>query len=189
MNDTTCLLRTALRGNAIFCCLSGVTMLGFSAAIGGWLGLEQHLPLMIVGGVLLVYAVSLVIYAGRRSIRLAEAWIAIGSDLAWVIGTAALLLMAPDLFSTIGKLILLVVALDVSHFYGNSQRQIAIRAAPPFQTRHERLLPRKPVGEVPVQCRKARLKALSSEYPIMKAISEIRSRESRRYRIESRDRT
>ena len=114
--DPTRLLRIALRANAIFCCLSGVTLLGFSAVIGGWLGLERHLPLLIVGGLLLVYAVSLVIYACRRTIRLAEAWTAIGSDLAWVIGTAALLWVAPDLFSPSGKLILIVVALLVGAF-------------------------------------------------------------------------
>ncbi len=114
--DPTRLLRTALRANAIFCCLSAVSLLTFSAVIGGWLGLERRLPLMIVGGVLLVYAVSLVIYAGRRTIRLTEAWTAIGSDLAWVIGTAALLWLALDLFSPTGKLILVVVALLVAAF-------------------------------------------------------------------------
>ncbi len=115
-NDPSCLLRTALRANAIFCCLSGVTLLGFSAAIGAWLGLERRLPLMIVGGLLLVYTFSLVIDAGRRTIRLAEARTAIGSDLAWVIGTAALLWVALDLFSRTGKLILILVALLVGAF-------------------------------------------------------------------------
>ena len=114
--DTTCLLRTALRANAIFSCLSGVILLVFSAAIGEWLGFERRLPLMIVGGMLLVFALSLVIYASRRTVRLAEAWTAIGSDLAWVIGTAALLWMAPDLFSLTGKLILIVIALLVGAF-------------------------------------------------------------------------
>ena len=114
--DPSRLLQTALRANAIFCCLSGVTLLGFSAVIGGWLGLERRLPLTIVGGLLLVYAVSLVLYAGRRTIRLTEAWTAIGSDLAWVIGTAALLWVAPDLFSPTGKLIVIVVALLVGVF-------------------------------------------------------------------------
>ena len=115
-NDPSRLLRTALRANAICCCLSGVTLLGFSAAIASWLGLERRLPLMIVGGLLLVYAVSLVIYAGRRTIRLNEARTAIGSDLAWVIGTAALLWAAPDLFSLTGKVILIAVALLVGAF-------------------------------------------------------------------------
>ena len=115
-NDPSRLLRNALRANAIFCCLAGVTLLGFSATIAGWLGVERRLPLMIVGGVLLAYAISLVIYAGRRAIRLAEAWTAIGSDLTWVIGTAALLWLAPNLFSPTGKLILIVVALLVGAF-------------------------------------------------------------------------
>lgn len=115
-NDPSRLLRNALRANAIFCCLAGVTLLGFSATIAGWLGVERRLPLMIVGGVLLAYAISLVIYAGRRTIRLAEAWTAIGSDLTWVIGTAALLWLAPNLFSPTGKLILIVVALLVGAF-------------------------------------------------------------------------
>ncbi len=115
-SDPTRLLRTALRANAIFCCLSGLILLGFSPTIGGWLGLERRLPLMIVGGLLLVYGVSLVTYAGRRTIRLAEARIAIGSALAWVIGTAALLWVALDLFSRTGKLILILVALLVGAF-------------------------------------------------------------------------
>jgi len=115
-NDPSRLLRNSLRANAIFCCLAGVTLLGFSATIAGWLGVERRLPLMIVGGVLLAYAISLVIYAGRRTIRLAEAWTAIGSDLTWVIGTAALLWLAPNLFSPTGKLILIVVALFVGAF-------------------------------------------------------------------------
>ncbi len=115
-NDPSRLLRNSLRANAIFCCLAGVTLLGFSATIAGWLGVERRLPLMIVGGVLLAYAISLVIYAGRRTIRLAEAWTAIGSDLTWVIGTAALLWLAPNLFSPTGKLILIVVALLVGAF-------------------------------------------------------------------------
>ena len=115
-NDPSRLLRTALRANAICCCLSGVTLLGFSAAIAGWLGLERHLPLTIVGGLLIAFALSLVIYAGRLNIRLAEVWTAVGSDLAWVIGTAVLLWVAPDLFSPTGKLILIVVALLVGTF-------------------------------------------------------------------------
>ena len=115
-SDPTLLLRTARRANAVFCCFSGVTLLVFSPTICGWLGLERRWPLMIVGGVLLVYAISLIIYAGRRTIRLTEAWTAIGSDLAWVIGTAALLWVALDLFSPTGKLILIVVALLVGVF-------------------------------------------------------------------------
>ena len=115
-NDFSHLLRIALRANAIFCGLSGVTLLGFSEVVGVWLGLEQRLPLVIVGGLLLVYAISLVIYAGRRTIRHAEAWTAIGSDLAWVIGTATLLWVAPNLFSPTGKLILILVGLLVGAF-------------------------------------------------------------------------
>ncbi len=61
MNDTrstACLPRTALRANAIFSCLPGVSLLGFLTAIGGRLGLERQLLLMIVGGLLVTAAAS-----------------------------------------------------------------------------------------------------------------------------------
>jgi hypothetical protein len=64
--------------------------------------------LIALGISLLAFAVTLVVFARKKPIKLLDAWIAVFLDLAWVIGSYPLLFVVP--FSTSGKWIVGIVA-------------------------------------------------------------------------------
>jgi hypothetical protein len=102
------LLRMALLGNAIFSTISGMTLIAAQKWIVELLGLPATVNLISLGVGLLVFAVILVLFAQKKPIRLANAWIAVVMDAAWVIGSYPLLFVVP--FSTSGKWIVGIVA-------------------------------------------------------------------------------
>ena len=87
--DASPLLRLALRGNALFSTVSGLTLLLAAAALGPRLGLPV-LSLRVVGAVLLPFAWGLWNNSRRAVISRAEARLAVLLDLSWVAGSAAL---------------------------------------------------------------------------------------------------
>ena len=72
------------------------------------LGLPESVNLITMGISLLVFAVTLVVFARKKPIKLLDAWIAVLLDLAWVIGSYPLLFVVP--FCTTGKWIVGIVA-------------------------------------------------------------------------------
>lgn len=102
------LLRKALMGNALFSTLSGLTILFAQSWVLRILGLSQNVNVLILGVGLIVFAATLVINARRSQVKISDAWIAIWADLAWVLGSYALLFVVP--FSTGGKWVVGVVA-------------------------------------------------------------------------------
>ncbi len=87
MNTDASLLRLALRGNATFSTLSGVTFLAASGVIAAFLGDVPAAEVMSVGGSLLLFAVALVWLASRPEIPPALVTAVIVADLAWVVAT------------------------------------------------------------------------------------------------------
>jgi hypothetical protein len=72
------------------------------------LGLPEAVNLLTMGISLLAFAVTLVVFARKKPIKLLDAWIAVILDIAWVIGSYPLLFVVP--FSTNGKWIVGIVA-------------------------------------------------------------------------------
>jgi hypothetical protein len=102
------LLRIALFGNAAFSTLSGLIILFAGRWVSGILGLPREYSLFILGIALLVFGLLLISNASRKMIKLSDAWIAVLLDIAWVVGSYALLFIVP--FSNSGKLLVIAVA-------------------------------------------------------------------------------
>ena len=72
------------------------------------MGLPSSVNLLVLGAGLIVFAVTLMINAGKRQVKKSDAWIAVCMDLAWVLGSYVLIFTVS--FSTEGKWVLGVVA-------------------------------------------------------------------------------
>ena len=119
------LLRRALLGNALFSGMSGAVFLMFSGGLAAWLGLPAVWPLWAVGVGLALFAADLLHQATRRRLSLFRAVLGCGSDLAWVIASAALLLGWPHLLSGGGQAAVVAVAMVVATFAGLQSQGIA----------------------------------------------------------------
>jgi hypothetical protein len=104
----------ALMGNALFSTISGLTLILAGQRVVRLLGLPEAVNLLTMGISLLVFAVTLVVFARKKPIKVSDAWMAVLLDLAWVIGSYPLLLVVP--FSTTGKWIVGIVAEGVMLF-------------------------------------------------------------------------
>ncbi|TWT64020.1 SRPBCC family protein [Rubinisphaera italica] len=111
MND--CLLRTALGVNCSFSSITGFLMTFSPGLVGGMIGFENSIILQIVGGGLLAFA-GLLLYLATiaREPQLLSMLASLG-DFSWVGGTVVLAFISPSIFSTIGWLIVSMVALVV----------------------------------------------------------------------------
>lgn len=86
------LLRRALLGNSAFSAVSGVALIAGAQPIATFLGLHAPFVLAGTGVVLMLYAASLYRTATQNPIDAREALLAVGLDVAWVIGSALILL-------------------------------------------------------------------------------------------------
>jgi hypothetical protein len=98
------LLRTALLGNAIYSGLSGATMVAASPFIGPLVGLDGWV-LLVLGVGLVGYAAVLAIARGQARFLPIVGRLAVGADLVWVAGAAALILIG-DVLTGQGNLAL-----------------------------------------------------------------------------------
>lgn len=110
------LLRTALRGNGLFSAVSGVVLVVASRPLAQFIGLPWPSVLLITGILLLLYALDLFWFTSRETLNLTFAWIAIDLDVAWVIGSVALLLTDPVGFTVAGKWFIGLIAEVVALF-------------------------------------------------------------------------
>jgi len=108
MSDMQNLLRTALRGNALFSIISSVVILGMNRTLLEFLGLPSDADLTAVGLGLLAYAGWLLWNARRQKIRVVDVWIAVILDMVWVVGSCVLLFAVR--FSSGGKWVVGLVA-------------------------------------------------------------------------------
>ena len=91
MDESSQLLRLALRGNATFSTLSGTTFLAASASIAQFLGDIPASEIGSIGASLLVFAAFLVWLSLRPQISSGLVLGVIAGDLAWVVGTVFVL--------------------------------------------------------------------------------------------------
>jgi hypothetical protein len=108
-------LRRALRGNALFSAFCGAMILFAQPTVLSWLGLSG-IDIRPVGAFLLLFAAYLV-WMSRQQ-RLPRVLVAgvIAGDWAWVAGSVYLVALNPALFSTMGLLLVLDVAVVVMVF-------------------------------------------------------------------------
>jgi hypothetical protein len=97
------LLRRALQGNAIFSAITGAIMIFEAGPLATWLGLNLAVVLVAAGVILILYALGLFQLARGKSVvrRLVAA--AIFLDLAWVAGSAIILLTGVLSLTVAGK--------------------------------------------------------------------------------------
>jgi hypothetical protein len=77
--------------NAVFSGLSGLVFVFAAGPIARNIGLDEQSSLVIVGGLLLVFALGLAHNARRTVVNLVETRVAIAMDGLWVVGSAVLL--------------------------------------------------------------------------------------------------
>jgi hypothetical protein len=104
------ILHKAIRGNAVFCDLSGLVMLVFAKPLSGFLGLNN--PTILVGIGITLFVWALMLFWGSIQVEVPRwlAWLAIEGDLGWVIGTIIVILLPSLNFTTAGKWTMAIVA-------------------------------------------------------------------------------
>ena len=91
-NQGSNLLKNALHGNALFSGTSGLVALLAAQSLAAFTGIESPSIFVVLGIVLILYAVDLWWVASRETINRHLAWAAILLDVLWVIGSVAILL-------------------------------------------------------------------------------------------------
>ena len=86
------LLRYALRGNALFSAASGIVALVAAQSLAAFIGIQESLVFVVLGVVLLLFAIDLIWIASRKTIDRRVTWAVIVLDVAWVAGSAIILL-------------------------------------------------------------------------------------------------
>lgn len=107
-------VRAALRANAAFSGVSGLALLFAAPALAAILGPVGPLTLRGIGIGLLLFSVSLVRLAGREPVPAREVRGVVVADVAWVVGSAALI--ATPWLRPAGDLLVGAVGLVVAAF-------------------------------------------------------------------------
>jgi len=108
------LLRSTLLINGICTGLVGLALLLAPAPLATLLGIPTPNPLAAVGAGLVLYAGGLLLTSRRRPIPGAAAWAAIVLDLAWVVGSVALVELG--ILTSLGAGLVALVAVAVFVF-------------------------------------------------------------------------
>ena len=85
-------LHTVLRLNAVFCGVFGLIFLFFPNATASYFGIPSTLAITITGILLIGWEIFVSITAARSPVSPATAAVIIAGDVAWVLGTIALLM-------------------------------------------------------------------------------------------------
>ena len=109
-------LKTALLANAIFSSLSGIAILLFSNWLSQLMGIGNEFILPVIGSGLVLFAATIVYHATRASINLNQVKLIIAQDLAWVVGSLIVIVFSLFNLTTIGYLLVGVVAVAVADF-------------------------------------------------------------------------
>lgn len=111
--DQSSLFFKALLANGLFSTSSGLTMLLFSKPIAARIGFDQPQLILGIGVMLLLFGGSLLFHALRKRIRRVEALAISAMDLGWVLGSALLVLLAPQLLNPTGITVVIALAVVV----------------------------------------------------------------------------
>ena len=110
------LLLQALRLNAYFSGISSIAMFATGPWIAAQLGLANAMHVYVIAGFLILFSLQLGNIVRTGVIRRWEIAAIIGGDLAWVIGTVVLVAVYFESLTTIGLLLVDLVALAVLFF-------------------------------------------------------------------------
>ena len=116
-------LQKALKGNAIFSSISGITMILLNRQIANLFGTVNNTVFWIVGLILIYFAIT-IWYEIKRQRRLAVLWVII-QDYIWVIGSLVLIIINPFQITQIGNFIIGIIALIV--LYMGINQMIALK--------------------------------------------------------------
>ena len=134
-NDSK-LLFTALGANGVFSSVSGLTMVLASNSLANFLGISQPQMIFELGIMLIGFGALLIYFYRRKRVHVANAIAITVLDLAWVAGSAILVVAMPDLFSSAGMVSVIAVAVvvlmlfDLQAYAIWRARRITLRAAP-----------------------------------------------------------
>jgi hypothetical protein len=103
-------LHIAMRSNALFCDVSGLVLLLFAKPLAAFLGLSNPTILAGIGIVLFVWAALLFWGSVQDEVPRWLAWLAIDGDLAWVVGSAIVILSPAIQLTTAGNWAVAVTA-------------------------------------------------------------------------------
>lgn len=115
MTDNHLLIR-ALRMNALFSSISAIGLLATAPWIAAQLGMTSTVPVYVVGGGLILFALQLWGIVRTRRIRSWEIQGIIGGDVVWVIGSVVLVALFYSQFTITGLLLVDFIALAVLFF-------------------------------------------------------------------------
>ena len=110
------LLRNALRGNALFSGISGLVLFLGAQTLAQFTGIQEPLVFILLGVVLILFAVDLVWIASKENIDRRLAWAVIILDVAWVIGSIFILLTNLVPLTVTGRWTIALVAEAVAIF-------------------------------------------------------------------------
>ena len=115
MRKNTLLLNT-LRANAIFSFLCGIDAILFNLFFMGLFGISAPYVFPVLGVGLLIFCVTVFYEARRKPIKHSAVKAIIGQDVAWVVGSALIILTNVFSLSTTGLWLTAAVAVLVAIF-------------------------------------------------------------------------
>lgn len=118
MQQSASILRRALQGNALFSAASGLISLLAARPLANLMGIPWPIALVILGMLLLGYALALFMAAKQDTMAVKIGPAAVAMDSLWVIGTVILLLGSWLPLTTAGFWILLIIGDIVFLFVG-----------------------------------------------------------------------
>jgi hypothetical protein len=104
-------LQKALKYNAIFSSMSGLIMILFNNQIAELFGTSNNSVFWIVGLILIYFTIT-IWYEIRKQRKIAILWIII-QDFLWVMGSVILILLNPFDITSLGNLIIGIIAFIV----------------------------------------------------------------------------
>ena len=110
------LLRHALRANGVFSGISGMVFILACQPIASSIGLAYPQVLLVIGVALVLFSWTLFRLVSQQEISKPVVWSIIGGDVAWVAGSAVILLLFPQLLNATGRFWVLGIAILVFTF-------------------------------------------------------------------------
>ncbi len=109
-------LRNALKANAAFSLLSGITLILAKGSIAQLMNINNNMVLLYIGVGLLLFVASILHAAFSSTLSIKKVKFIIVQDWAWVVGSVLLLLWRPWEISMEGNVMIAVVAAAVAGF-------------------------------------------------------------------------
>lgn len=97
------LVRSVLYANALFSVASGAVAIIGAGFLAEFTGINSTVLFVVLGALLIIYAIDLIWIASRESINHRFVWAAILLDSTWVIGSLAILVFGWPPLTTAGK--------------------------------------------------------------------------------------